>query len=142
MWAVEDRCKDLRLPRIRPLFCRAIVVLIRTFSNRAWQSVVGMPYACYPRRAGAPQLGSLAVEKEWALGALDHLRMGAILTDGLGVPLFVNSAQSSQRETWFNHVIEFHRKGALPSCRFGTPIPQSYPLCFVEMKEMMSWLSS
>lgn len=101
-----------------------------------------MPYACYPRRAGAPQLGSLAVEKEWALGALDHLRMGAILTDGLGVPLFVNSAQSSQRETWFNHVIEFHRKGALPSCRFGTPIPQSYPLCFVEMKEMMSWLSS
>jgi len=38
------------------------------------------------------KLSSFAVEKEWALGALDHLRMGVILTNGLGVPLFVNRA--------------------------------------------------
>ena len=38
------------------------------------------------------RLSSLTVEKEWALGALDQLRMGVILTDSLGVPLFVNRA--------------------------------------------------
>lgn len=38
------------------------------------------------------KLSSIAVEKEWALGALDQLRMGVILTDSLGVPLFVNCA--------------------------------------------------
>ena len=36
------------------------------------------------------KLSFLAVEKEWAFEALDQLRMGVILTDGLGVPLFVN----------------------------------------------------
>ena len=38
------------------------------------------------------KLSSIAVEKEWALGALDQLRVGVILTDSLGVPLFVNQA--------------------------------------------------
>jgi DNA-binding CsgD family transcriptional regulator/PAS domain-containing protein len=38
------------------------------------------------------KLSSITVEKEWALGALDQLRMGVILTDSLGVPLFVNRA--------------------------------------------------
>ncbi|HEU0188799.1 MAG TPA: hypothetical protein VFQ97_02270, partial [Gallionella sp.] len=38
------------------------------------------------------KLSSIAVEKEWALGALDQLRIGVILTDSLGVPLFVNHA--------------------------------------------------
>lgn len=38
------------------------------------------------------QLTGLTLEKEWALGALDQLRMGVILTDSLGVPLFVNRA--------------------------------------------------
>lgn len=38
------------------------------------------------------KLSSITVEKEWALGALDQLRMGVILTDSLGVPLFVNCA--------------------------------------------------
>jgi len=38
------------------------------------------------------KLNSIAVEKKWALGALDQLRMGVILTDGLSVPLFVNRA--------------------------------------------------
>ena len=32
------------------------------------------------------------VEKEWALGALDQLRMGVILTNGSGIPLFANRA--------------------------------------------------
>ena len=36
------------------------------------------------------KLSSIAVEKEWALGALDQLRMGVILADSLGVPLFIN----------------------------------------------------
>jgi len=38
------------------------------------------------------KLSSITVEKEWALGALDQLRIGIILTDSLGVPLFVNRA--------------------------------------------------
>jgi DNA-binding CsgD family transcriptional regulator/PAS domain-containing protein len=38
------------------------------------------------------KLGSLTLEKEWALGALDQLRVGVILTDSLGMPLFVNRA--------------------------------------------------
>jgi DNA-binding CsgD family transcriptional regulator len=38
------------------------------------------------------RISSVTVEKEWALGALDQLRMGVILTDSLGVPLFVNRA--------------------------------------------------
>lgn len=38
------------------------------------------------------KLTSVTVEREWALGALDQLRMGVILTDSLGVPLFVNPA--------------------------------------------------
>jgi DNA-binding CsgD family transcriptional regulator/GAF domain-containing protein len=38
------------------------------------------------------KLGSVAVQKEWALGALDQLRTGVILTDRLGAPLFVNRA--------------------------------------------------
>ena len=38
------------------------------------------------------KLSSVSVEKEWALGALDQLRLGVILTDSLGVPLFVNRA--------------------------------------------------
>jgi len=38
------------------------------------------------------RLSSVALEKEWALGALDQLRMGVILTDNLGAPLFLNDA--------------------------------------------------
>lgn len=38
------------------------------------------------------KLNSITVEKEWALGALDQLRLGVILTDSLGVPLFINRA--------------------------------------------------
>jgi len=38
------------------------------------------------------KLSSAAVEKEWALGTLDQLRMGVILTDNSGAPLFVNRA--------------------------------------------------
>jgi DNA-binding CsgD family transcriptional regulator len=38
------------------------------------------------------KLSNAHVEKEWALGALDQLRMGVILTNGAGAPLFVNSA--------------------------------------------------
>jgi len=38
------------------------------------------------------KISSVTVEKEWALGALDHLRMGVILTNSLGAPLFVNRA--------------------------------------------------
>ena len=37
-------------------------------------------------------LSSATVEKEWALGALNQLRMGVILTDSLGAPLFINCA--------------------------------------------------
>lgn len=38
------------------------------------------------------KISSLTVEKEWALGALDQLRMGVILTNSAGVPLFANRA--------------------------------------------------
>ncbi|MDO8465156.1 MAG: hypothetical protein Q7S46_07885 [Gallionella sp.] len=38
------------------------------------------------------RISSLTVEKEWALGALDQLRMGVILTNRSGAPLFVNHA--------------------------------------------------
>jgi DNA-binding CsgD family transcriptional regulator/PAS domain-containing protein len=38
------------------------------------------------------KLNSVTVEKEWALSVLNQLRMGVILTDCLGVPLFVNRA--------------------------------------------------
>ena len=38
------------------------------------------------------KLSNATVEKEWALGALDQLRMGVILTDSLGAPQFVNRA--------------------------------------------------
>jgi len=38
------------------------------------------------------RIGALSVEKEWALGALDHLRAGVILTNNSGTPLFVNRA--------------------------------------------------
>ncbi|MDD2914454.1 MAG: hypothetical protein PHP70_03975 [Gallionella sp.] len=38
------------------------------------------------------RINSATVEKDWALGALDHLRMGVILTNKLGRPLFVNRA--------------------------------------------------
>lgn len=41
------------------------------------------------------KLGAVAVQKEWALGALDQLRTGVILTDRLGAPLFVNRAAES-----------------------------------------------
>lgn len=38
------------------------------------------------------KLSSITVEKEWALGALDQLHMGVILTDSRGVTLFINHA--------------------------------------------------
>lgn len=38
------------------------------------------------------KISSLTVEKESALGALDHLRMGVILTNSVGTPLFANRA--------------------------------------------------
>ena len=38
------------------------------------------------------RIGSVTVEKDWALGALDQLRMGVILTNHSGTPLFVNRA--------------------------------------------------
>jgi hypothetical protein len=38
------------------------------------------------------KIRSVAVEKEWALGALDQLRMGVILTNHSGSALFVNHA--------------------------------------------------
>ncbi|MDO8465153.1 MAG: hypothetical protein Q7S46_07870 [Gallionella sp.] len=38
------------------------------------------------------RISSVTVEKEWALGTLDQLRMGVILTNSLGTPLFVNRA--------------------------------------------------
>jgi DNA-binding CsgD family transcriptional regulator/PAS domain-containing protein len=38
------------------------------------------------------KLSSVTIEKEWALGALDHLRAGVILTDCSGQPLFINRA--------------------------------------------------
>lgn len=38
------------------------------------------------------KLSSATVEKEWALGALDQLRMGVVLTNSLGKPLFANRA--------------------------------------------------
>ncbi|MDP4029287.1 MAG: hypothetical protein Q8P42_10045 [Gallionella sp.] len=38
------------------------------------------------------KLSSAAVEKDWALGTLDQLRMGVILTNRSGAPLFVNRA--------------------------------------------------
>lgn len=41
------------------------------------------------------RISSVTVEKEWALGALDRLRMGVILTNSSGKPLFVNLAAES-----------------------------------------------
>jgi DNA-binding CsgD family transcriptional regulator len=38
------------------------------------------------------KINTVSVEKEWALGALDQVRMGVILTNGHGAPLFVNHA--------------------------------------------------
>lgn len=38
------------------------------------------------------RLDSIAIEKEWALAALNQLRMGVILTDHAGKPLFANHA--------------------------------------------------
>lgn len=38
------------------------------------------------------KLSNAAVEKDWALGTLDQLRMGVILTNRSGAPLFVNRA--------------------------------------------------
>ena len=38
------------------------------------------------------RISNLTTEKEWALGALDQLRMGVILTNRSGTPLFVNQA--------------------------------------------------
>lgn len=38
------------------------------------------------------KISSATVEKEWALGTLDQLRMGVILTNSFGAPLFVNRA--------------------------------------------------
>lgn len=38
------------------------------------------------------KLSSVTVEKEWALGALDQLRMSVILTNSSGIPMFVNHA--------------------------------------------------
>lgn len=38
------------------------------------------------------RISSVTVEKDWALGALDHLRMGVILTNSSGTPIFVNRA--------------------------------------------------
>ena len=38
------------------------------------------------------RISSITVEKDWALGALDQLRMGVILTNSSGTPLFVNCA--------------------------------------------------
>lgn len=38
------------------------------------------------------RISSVTVEKDWALGTLDHLRMGVILTNSTGAPLFVNCA--------------------------------------------------
>lgn len=38
------------------------------------------------------KISSITVEKEWALGALDQLRMGVILTNHSGSALFVNHA--------------------------------------------------
>ena len=38
------------------------------------------------------RISSVTAEKEWALGALDQLRMGVILTNHSGTPLFVNRA--------------------------------------------------
>lgn len=38
------------------------------------------------------RISKATVEKEWALGALDQLRMGVILTDSLGAPQFANRA--------------------------------------------------
>ena len=38
------------------------------------------------------RISNATVEKEWALGALDQLRMGVILTNRSGAPLFVNRA--------------------------------------------------
>ena len=38
------------------------------------------------------KLSSIVVEKEWALGALDQLRMSVILTNNSGTPMFVNHA--------------------------------------------------
>jgi DNA-binding CsgD family transcriptional regulator len=38
------------------------------------------------------RLSSVTVEKDWALGALNQLRMGVILTNCSGAPLFVNRA--------------------------------------------------
>ncbi len=38
------------------------------------------------------KISGISVEKEWALGALDQLRLGVILTNASGVPLFLNRA--------------------------------------------------
>jgi DNA-binding CsgD family transcriptional regulator len=38
------------------------------------------------------KINSITVEKEWALGALDQLRMSVILTNAGGTPLFANCA--------------------------------------------------
>ncbi|MDD5301091.1 MAG: hypothetical protein PHD65_11445 [Gallionella sp.] len=38
------------------------------------------------------KISSVTVEKDWALGALGQLRMGVILTNRCGTPLFVNRA--------------------------------------------------
>jgi DNA-binding CsgD family transcriptional regulator/PAS domain-containing protein len=38
------------------------------------------------------KISGITVEKEWALGTLDQLRMGVILTNSTGAPLFVNRA--------------------------------------------------
>ena len=38
------------------------------------------------------RISSVTVEKDWALGTLDQLRMGVILTNSTGAPLFVNCA--------------------------------------------------
>jgi len=46
------------------------------------------------------RLSSLAIEKEWALGALDQLRMGVILTDSRGAPLFLNETAEKMQSSW------------------------------------------
>lgn len=56
-------------------------------------AVPGAPFLCRNSVAVLEgRISSVTVEKEWAFGALNQLRMGVILTNSIGEHLFINSA--------------------------------------------------
>lgn len=57
------------------------------------------------------KVSNLTVEKESALGALDQLRVGVILSNSLGVPLFVNRAAETMLATGNSISVSHDRLG-------------------------------